>query len=137
MSCNLTSSFLAPKLSPQLNSKNQSEGTYFSILCTVEKGSDPLFFEWSINGEKVKTTPEVSYKIENNKRISIFQIENINRKDSANYGCVVSNQFGSDSQNILLTVKGLKLNQLFHIVFQFNQDIFDYMSHFMKNFIAN
>ena len=90
-----------------MSAKSQSEGTYFQILCTVEKGSDPLFFEWSINGEKVKTSPGVNYRIENDERSSIFKIKELNRKDSANYGCVVSNQFGSDSQNILLTVKGM------------------------------
>ena len=94
-------------MSSHLSTKNQSEGTYFSISCTVESGSEPLFFEWSINGEKVKPSPDFNYKIEFDERTSRFKIKKLNRKDSANYGCVVSNQFGSDSQNILLTVKGM------------------------------
>ena len=98
---------LAPKLSPHHKSRNQSESTSFQIFCGVEKGSDPLFFEWSINEEKVKPSPDVNYKIENNKRFSILSIEKLSQKDSANYGCVVSNQFGSDSQTISLTVTGI------------------------------
>ena len=98
----------APKLTQQQNTKNQSENTYFQIFCAVDRGSDPLFFEWLINEVKVKPSPDVNYKIENNKRFSILSIEKLRQKDSANYGCVVSNQFGSDSQNTLLTVKGLE-----------------------------
>ena len=98
-------------MSPQLNTKNQSEGTNFLFVCSVEKGSDPLFFEWTINDEKVKPSPDFNYKIENDDRLSMFKIKKITRKDSAKYGCVVSNQFGSDSQNILLTVKGIQFIQ--------------------------
>ena len=100
-------------MTPLPNTKNQSENTYFQIFCTVESGSDPLFFEWSINGLKVKPSPDVNYKIENNERFSILSIKKLSQKDSANYGCVVSNQFGSDSQNILLTVKGMKIILIF------------------------
>ena len=98
--------FIAPKLSETLNAKSQSENSYFQIYCTVEKGSDPLFFEWSINGSNIKSSPEVHYKIDNFERYSTFTIKKLNRKDSANYGCVVSNQYGSDAQNIQLKVKG-------------------------------
>ena len=99
--------FTAPKLTQQPNTKNQSESTSFQIVCGVEEGSDPLFFEWLINEMKLKPSPDVNYKIENNKRFSILSIEKLSQKDSANYGCVVSNQFGSDSQTISLTVKGM------------------------------
>ena len=99
--------FIAPKLSPQLNTKNQSENTYFQIFCTVVKGSDPLLFEWSKNGDNIKTS-EVNYKIDNSKRFSTLSIERLTRKDSANYGCLVSNNYGSDSQTTLLTVEGMK-----------------------------
>ena len=100
--------FIAPKLTATLNAKDLSENSYFQIFCTVEKGSDPLFFQWSINGSNIKSSPEVHYKIDNFERYSTFTIKNLNRKDSANYGCVVSNQLGSDSQSILLTVKGME-----------------------------
>ena len=110
---------VSPKLSAQLSAKNQSEGKYFQIFCTVEDGSDPLFFLWSINGSNVKPSPDVNYKIANDKRFSILSIEKLSQKDSANYGCVVSNQFGSDSQNIILTVTGMLLFSLFILVTPF------------------
>ena len=77
-------------------------------MCTVEKGSDPLFFQWSKNGNNIKGS-EIHYKIDDFKRFSTLTIEKLEPKDSANYGCVVSNQFGSDSQNTLLTVKGMNI----------------------------
>ena len=77
-------------------------------MCVVEKGSDPLFFQWSINGNNIKSSPDFHYKIDNFERFSTLTIEKLKRDDSANYGCVVSNRFGSDSQNVLLTVKGMK-----------------------------
>ena len=96
-----------PKLAAQLTTKSQSENSYFQVLCTVEQGSDPLFFKWSKNGQQIQTSSETIYKIEYFKRHSTLTIDKINRKDSANYGCVVSNKYGSDSQNILLNVKGM------------------------------
>ena len=96
-----------PKLAQVFSNKSLSENSYFQFFCSAEKGSDPLFFEWSRNGHKIKASPDVNYKIENFKRHSIFTIERLSKSDSASYGCVVSNEYGSDSQNILLTVKGI------------------------------
>ena len=100
-------------------------------MCTVEKGSDPLFFQWSVNGNNIKTS-ETHYKINDFKRFSTLTIEKLEPKDSANYGCVVSNQFGSDSQNILLTVKGIQFIQLYCIVSQFDQVIHQFIRHFAE-----
>ena len=100
-------------MTPTLNAINQSESSYFQIFCTVQKGSDPLFFLWSINQNNIKSSPDVHYKIDNFKRFSTLTIDKLKRDDSGNYGCIVSNQFGSDSQNILLTVKGKKIIIIF------------------------
>ena len=78
------------------------------MFCSAQKGSEPLSFEWSKNEEVIKPSPDVNYNIQNFERFSTLTIKNLDRKDSANYGCVVSNQFGSDAQNILLTVEGMK-----------------------------
>jgi hypothetical protein len=94
-------------LGPSLTHRNQTEGSYFQLLCTVQEGSLPLFFEWSKNGHSVKANPDVNYKIDNFDRSSTFTIAKIDRKDAANYTCVVRNAFGSDSQSVLLTVKGM------------------------------
>ncbi len=98
---------IVPKLGPYLSHKNQSEGSHFQLFCTVEEGSLPLFFEWSKNGQSLKANPEVNYKIENFEKFSTFTIPKIDRKDAGNYTCIVRNAFGTDSQNVLLTVKGM------------------------------
>ena len=38
---------------------------------------------------------------------STFTIEKIDKKDQGNYTCAVKNQFGSDSQNVILNIKGM------------------------------
>jgi len=92
-----------------VNHKNQTEGSHFQIFCTVEEGSLPLFFEWSRNGQLIKSSPDVNYKIDNSDRFSTFTIAKIDRKDAANYTCVVRNAFGTDSQSVLLSIKGRDL----------------------------
>jgi hypothetical protein len=94
-------------LGTQVSHKNLTESSYFQLLCTVEEGSLPLFFEWSKNGQSLKANPDVNYKIDNIDRASTFIISKINRKDTGNYTCIVRNAFGTDSQNVYLTVKGM------------------------------
>jgi hypothetical protein len=91
----------------QVSHKNLTEGSYFQLLCTVEEGSLPLFFEWSKNGQSLKANPDVNFKIDSFDRSSTFSISKIDRKDTGNYTCVVRNAFGTDFQNVLLTVKGM------------------------------
>ena len=76
------------------------------MLCSVEEGSEPFFFEWSRNGQSVKPAPDVKYRIENSEISSTFTIAKVARSDAGNYTCLVKNGVGSDSKNILLTVKG-------------------------------
>jgi len=86
--------------------RNQTEGSYFQLFCTIQEGSLPLFFEWSKNGKSLKASPDVNYKIESSDRFSTFTIAKIDRNDSGNYTCIVRNAFGSDSQSVLLSIKG-------------------------------
>ncbi len=94
-----------PKLAPYVNQRNQTEGSYLQLFCTVQEGSLPLFFDWSKNGHSIKAN-DVSYKIDNFDRYSTLTIAKIDRKDAGNYTCVVHNSIGSDSQSILLSIKG-------------------------------
>ncbi|CAG2109696.1 unnamed protein product, partial [Medioppia subpectinata] len=97
-------SIKGPKLSKHVSHKSQSIGTYFQVFCNVESGSLPMFYEWSRNGQSLKTSPEVNYKIENNDMFSRIIIKKIETKDAANYTCLVSNAFGSDRQTVLLSI---------------------------------
>jgi hypothetical protein len=93
-------------LTPLLSQRNQTEGSYFQLFCTVQEGSLPLFFEWFKDGKSIKSNPEVNYKIDNFDRFSTLTIAKIDRNDSGNYTCVVHNSIGSDSQSVLLSIKG-------------------------------
>jgi hypothetical protein len=108
-------STIVPKLGPTLSHKNQTVGSYFQLFCTVQEGSLPLFFDWSKNGQSIKTNHDVNYKIDNYERSSTLTIAKIDRKDAGNYTCIVRNAFGTDSQNVLLTVKGMN-NFIKHLI---------------------
>ena len=98
--------FKAPKLA-HIPSRDQNEGSLFSIMCSLQEGSPPFFFEWSKNGRAIKSSPEVNYKIEISDSFSLLSIKKLIRNDSANYTCTVKNTVGSDAQHFLLTVKGI------------------------------
>ena len=92
---------------PQLSHIKQIIGTTFQPFCSVESGSVPLFFEWSRNGQSLKSGPEIGYKIDNSEMFSIFTIKTIDTSDVGNYSCRVRNAFGSDTQTVLLSIKGI------------------------------
>ena len=77
------------------------------MVCTIEEGSHPIFFEWFKNSVPLKPSPEVNYKIENSRLSSTFMIENIDLRDAANYSCFAKNSFGSDSTHIVLSIDGM------------------------------
>ena len=89
-----------------MKNRIRSEGSYFQILCAVEEGSEPLFFEWFRNGQSIKSGPDVKYRIENSEMSSTLSIKSVERHDAGNYSCLVKNDVGTDSQNMLLNVKG-------------------------------
>jgi len=94
-------------LGPYLSHKNQTENSFFQIFCSAQEGSVPLFFQWSKDGQTIKPNPDLNYKVDNFDRFSTLTIAKIDRKDAGNYTCIVRNGFGTDSQNVLLTVKGM------------------------------
>ena len=70
-------------------------------------GSKPVFFQWIKNGITLTNNPESNYKIVTNDDNSQFSIKSLIRSDSGNYSCIARNEFGTDIQSTLLTVKGL------------------------------
>ena len=96
---------IAPKLGPVVNSQTQPENSTFAVLCLVQTGIKPLFFEWFKNGQSLKNNRD-RYDFESSETLSTLKIVKLNREDAGNYSCKVKNAFGSDSMNVLLNVKG-------------------------------
>ena len=91
-----------PLLSPRI----QKESSYFQVVCSVEEGDQPFFFEWSKNGQTIRSGPQGDYQIESSRRSSTLNIGKVARYNAGNYSCLVKNNDGSDSQNVVLNVKG-------------------------------
>ena len=89
-----------------MNHKTQDKNSIFQVNCPVQKGEQPFFFEWLRNGQTLKASPDVTYKIDNDDLSTTLIIKKIQKSDKGNYTCLVKNTFGSDSQTVSLTVKG-------------------------------
>ena len=72
----------------------------------MRQGELPLFFEWFKNNQTLRASNGAKFEIENNKRSSTLFIQHIAKEDAGNYSCLVKNIHGSDSINVMLTVKG-------------------------------
>jgi len=84
---------------------SQNIDTKFKVFCSVQTGSKPFLFEWLKNGHILPFG--ANYQVESSEDDSLLTIFKLSPNDSGNYSCVAKNQFGSDSQSTLLSVKGL------------------------------
>ena len=94
-----------------MSHKMQTIGSPFIVLCNIDDGSHPVFFEWFKNSKPIKSGPDVNYKIENTEIFSTFTIKRVVTNDGGNYTCTAKNPFGSDSQTVALNVKGMILTE--------------------------
>ena len=59
--------------------KTVSEGVLFSVFCTVERGSQPLFFQWFKNGQIInKQSDENEVKLIDETQ-SMFKIKKLHQ----------------------------------------------------------
>ena len=81
------------------------ENMTYPLTCVLISGSKPIFFDWYRNGEKVME--RLNLKIDNQDRISLLSLTNVQTSDSGKYECYAKNQFGQDSIVTNILVKGL------------------------------
>lgn len=96
---------IAPKLDEFKLKRFQDLETKFNLLCSIQKGTKPLQFEWQKNNEVLKSS-NANLRIQNFEDNSLLIIDRLSTDDSARYTCTVRNKFGSDSQSTELSVKG-------------------------------
>ena len=86
--------------------KTVNEAAYFTVSCAVERGSQPLFFQWFKNGQLInKQSNEYEIKLIDETQ-SMFKIKKVTSNHSGNYSCNVKNAFGQDNHTVKLIVKG-------------------------------
>ena len=82
----------------------------FSVTCSIQKGSQPFVFQWYKNGDLIKSSDR--YEVQTFSKLTTLNIDKVTRLDSGNYTCLVKNSVGSDSQNVLFTVKGMYFSSI-------------------------
>ena len=75
------------------------------IFCTMISGSQPVFFEWTKNGEKISKSDQ--YKLVIEESFSALTLKKLTADDSATYTCLAKNAFGQDQTSTRLLIKGI------------------------------
>ncbi|KAH9528840.1 hypothetical protein DERF_002756 [Dermatophagoides farinae] len=102
-----------PKLLPfNVDLQELVENITYPLTCVLISGSKPIFFEWYRNDEKV--AERLNVKIDNQDRISLLSLTNVQTSDSGKYECYAKNQFGQDSIVTNILVKAPKLAENIH-----------------------
>ncbi|RWR99118.1 hemicentin-1-like protein, partial [Dinothrombium tinctorium] len=95
----------APRIVP-ISHRSVESGSDIRLFCGVEKGSQPLYFEWRKDEIPltISSYPN-NFKISDKTELSLLHINNAKIENEGNYTCSVKNDVGSDSVTVLLTVK--------------------------------
>lgn len=94
-----------PKLLPMTPQFTVVEQTKYIAQCNVNKGSEPLFYQWTKDGKAIN---DQTIKMVTTESIgSSLIIDKVTMNNDGNYTCIVRNAFGEDSQSTRLSVKGL------------------------------
>ena len=86
--------------------QHASEGEFFSVVCSVGRGSQPLFFQWFKNGQQINKQSDDLQITSSNDMQSILNIKKVTSNDSGNYTCEVKNAFDKDTFTSQLIVRG-------------------------------
>jgi len=96
----------APKIATMPVFPPINENSRFTVMCSLSRGTMPVFFYWSRNGQAIpKDSADVKI-LSADKFLSTLTIENVASKHAGNFTCSAKNAFGEDSQSTALIVRG-------------------------------
>jgi hypothetical protein len=85
--------------------KNLTQGQKVKLICSTEQGSQPLKFDWTLNGRSVKDHKDIRV-LQAEDEASILMIASLQSNHSGLFKCVISNQFGTSETSLQLKVQG-------------------------------
>ncbi|GFS81160.1 titin [Trichonephila clavipes] len=91
-----------PDLYPMFVPPNIGLGDPVDLICSLRKGSLPVTFTWFQNSKIITNSSKQNFKITNNPRRSVFNVESLNSESIGNYTCKAVNNIGSDDESILV-----------------------------------
>lgn len=87
-------------------SKSKKAGDSTSLSCTVDKGDNPIQFEWFQNSKPILNTNEGISIGRFGDKISILGIDSLRAEHSGKYTCKATNFAGSAYYSAILLVNG-------------------------------
>lgn len=100
----IVNSSVPPKLSHMAVPPELEAGGPLAIMCFAIRGTDPLTFSWTLNGQHISSNPHLSF--DNQAKRSVLSIDSVKISDGGNYTCHVTNSHGTDSYSAILKITG-------------------------------
>ncbi|RWS20766.1 hemicentin-1-like protein [Leptotrombidium deliense] len=92
-----------PRIMRNIHASTLNEGSRFTALCTLTKGTEPLYFKWLKDTSTILPHSN-DIKIQTLPMMSTLVIDAVQKHDSGNYTCIVNNDVGDDTYTIPLSV---------------------------------
>lgn len=74
-----------------------------TVVCSAASGSGSLSFMWFQNGQPLSTHDNIKIDVTND--YSVLTIDPLTSKNIANFSCLITNDYGSDSYSASLIVE--------------------------------
>lgn len=88
-------------------------GDYTSIYCTINKGDNPIYIEWFLNGKPIPNDHGININ-RYDAKVSNLNLNSVQAEHSGKYTCKATNWAGSAYYTAILSVNGLILWIIFY-----------------------
>lgn len=107
-----------PHITPIDITGSINAGDSVTLYCTVNKGDNPIFVEWFLDGQPVRFVGGVTVNGVG-KKVSVLSIDAVRAEHSGKYTCKATNWAGSAFYTTALSINGLPCFSFYFLQFCF------------------